>query len=79
MADCPNCEGLGKKVQDLGFSTRIVTCPTCRGSGKVEPPWDTKQICPECDGFGLRKDPPIVKGVIVGQVRCLKCDGFGVI
>ena len=81
MAVCPNCSGAGNKLEELKFGLRNISCPTCRGVGEVEPPWDKKKICPACNGLGyIYADPEgFKKGFISSKTHCKTCDSRGMV
>ena len=51
LKSCTSCNGLGevRQVSEsfFGHVTRITTCPTCRGEGKIP-----EEVCKTCDGKG---------------------------
>lgn len=60
---CSRCQGAG----DTGGA--IITCPTCKGAGKVQRvggKLEFSQTCPDCDGTGKRRPP------------CGLCNGKGI-
>jgi DnaJ-class molecular chaperone len=74
MANCPNCNGVGKiegppGALEISVTTR--TCPTCRGSGEVATEiarwWN---ICDECGGWGK-------VGMPIAPQTCPSCRGRG--
>jgi DnaJ-class molecular chaperone len=76
MANCPNCNGVGKiegppGALEISVTTR--TCPTCRGSGEVATEiarwWN---ICDECGGWGK-------VGMPIAPQTCPSCRGRGMI
>ena len=73
MEICPNCLGrgtiLGPKSVAPGFQRRK-ECPTCGGSGEVDPRIADWIECHECDGWGE-------VGMLIGQVTCTECNGYG--
>jgi DnaJ-class molecular chaperone len=81
MAVCPNCDGKGNKLEELKFGLRNISCPTCMGTGKVDPPWDKKKICSACNGLGyMYADPKgYKKGFISSKTGCKKCAGRGMV
>ena len=81
MAVCQNCEGKGKKFEELKFGVRIITCPSCDGTGDLEPPLDTMKICSACQGLGhIYADPEgFKKGFISSKTHCKECDGRGLV
>jgi len=52
MATCGKCGG-----------RRVVSCPSCRGSGKIHPLIGTPYTCSRCRG--------------AGKVACDRCRGTG--
>lgn len=48
---CKQCNGTGQVVQSQGFFRIAVTCPVCRGEGKV-----VTSPCKECRGRGVIRD-----------------------
>ena len=76
MANCPNCNGVGKIEGPPGapmIATRIETCPTCTGSGEVSTEiarwWD---ICDICGGWGE-------VGMQIAPQTCPSCRGRGMV
>jgi molecular chaperone DnaJ len=53
---CRHCQGTGQVQQTQGFFRIAVTCPACRGEGRII----TKK-CPECRGFGLVRQTKSLK------------------
>ncbi len=65
---CDECGGSGAAV-----GSKIITCPNCNGSGKVQQTQNTflgsfirKTTCPECEGEGR-----------IPQEKCSNCKGKG--
>jgi molecular chaperone DnaJ len=48
MSDCRQCRGTGQVQQAQGFFRIAVTCPSCRGRGKI-----ITKFCTACRGGGL--------------------------
>ena len=70
LKDCKSCNGLGevRKVSEsfFGHVTQIVTCPSCRGGGKI-----IEEACGDCSGKGQKK----VKKTVDVKVPCGVDDG----
>jgi molecular chaperone DnaJ len=63
MKECSRCSGSGSEP-----GTRLVPCPTCGGSGRLnvaEGPMRFTQVCPQCGGHGR-----------IGN-SCTECGGSG--
>jgi len=65
---CSRCKGNGTEP-----GTRLKTCPSCRGAGKVKEIHQTflgtftrANVCPQCQGFGR-----------IPEKNCSKCHGEG--
>lgn len=48
---CKHCGGSGQVIQNQGFFRIAVTCPVCRGEGKV-----VEKPCKECRGRGVLRE-----------------------
>ncbi len=81
MTVCFNCNGAGYKLEELKFGLRNITCPSCLGSGNLEPPMDKMKLCPDCNGLGYyyADAEGFNKGFISSKTRCKKCDGKGMV
>ena len=79
LKHCPQCKGSGQLHQVgrsfFGTVTRIVTCPTCGGAGKIP-----TKICQKCAGSGRletmdKVKVPISPGVSDGQILRMYNEG----
>ena len=52
---CATCGGIGQVATNQGFISIRRTCPTCKGTGKIEKP------CKDCNSDGRKKSPTNVK------------------
>ena len=79
MAQCPNCGGDGKKVEQFPFGTRVTTCPSCDGCGEVGSPWDDARPCAACGGLGFVYTDKAgrEKGYVSSKTQCRACGGMG--
>lgn len=80
MATCPNCEGFGKKIVETASGTAMFECVSCYGTGEAKPPFDTMEVCKECDGLGHRIETGTYKTGFTGtKVTCGACGGKGLV
>ena len=80
MAVCPNCDGMGKKIVEMGAGTGLFTCPSCNGTGDVESPLDGMHVCTACDGLGFTIGAGSYKdGFLSKKEQCRICNGVGLV
>ena len=71
---CINCKGK-RKITGPRYLPPVVwetkDCPTCEGTGEIDPRYRNWKICRDCKGWGI--ETPLVLGV-----DDERCNGLGI-